>query len=126
MKELVKELMETPSCCAELKEIGQQWLEAEGTDKEAEITAKLVAELKEDVLPIDAVIEFFASPQAAEIFEEQQLKMGSSRFGVEYFASLRGILKHTLQKCAPPFVPHCTSEAKRFCTSANAALSLKP
>jgi len=75
MKELVKELIEAPSCCAELKELGQQWLEAKGTDKEAEITAKLVAELKEDVLPIDAVIEFFASPQAAEIFEEQQLKM---------------------------------------------------
>jgi len=74
MKELVKELLEAPMCCGELREIAEQWLDAQGTDKEAEATEKFIAELKEDVLPVDVVIEFFASPEAANSFEPEQLK----------------------------------------------------
>ncbi|MDO4953342.1 MAG: heat-shock protein Hsp90 [Synergistaceae bacterium] len=75
MKELVTELVNAPSCCAELKALAQQWLADEGTKREAETTAKLIAELKEDVLPVDEVIAFFNSPQAAEIFGEEQQKI---------------------------------------------------
>ena len=32
----VQEMMAAQSCCAELKAAGQAWLDAEGTEKEAE------------------------------------------------------------------------------------------
>lgn len=34
-KETVQAIMKAPSCCSELKEACQAWLDAEGTDKEA-------------------------------------------------------------------------------------------
>ncbi len=74
MRELITELINAPSCCAELRELAEKWLADEGTEREAGTTEKLITELKEDVLPIDEVIAFFASPQAAEIFEAEQLK----------------------------------------------------
>ncbi len=74
MRELITELINAPSCCAELRELAEKWLADEGTERESETTAKLIVELKEDILSIDDVITFFASPSAAEIFEAEQLK----------------------------------------------------
>ena len=37
----VKEMTESPTCCAEAKAAGQRWLEAVGTEKEAEETRNL-------------------------------------------------------------------------------------
>ena len=67
MKALVKELIAAPSCCAELKEKANAWLEAEGEGKKAAAEA-LIAELEEDVTPIDGVIAFLGSDTAAGIF----------------------------------------------------------
>ena len=38
----VKDLIAADSCCAQAKEAGQAWLSALGTDKEAEMTKKLI------------------------------------------------------------------------------------
>ena len=57
----VQEMIDAPSCCADLKEAGKAYLAAVGTDKEAEAQAALVAEMKEDVCAIDDVMAFFAS-----------------------------------------------------------------
>ena len=66
----VKELMEAPSCCAEAKAAGQAYLDAVGTEKEAEAQAALVAELKEDVTSIDALIHFAESETGKQVFGE--------------------------------------------------------
>ena len=53
--EKVKEMMDSFSCCQEAKAAGQSWLNAVGTDKEAEETKKLIAELEQDLMPVDTL-----------------------------------------------------------------------
>ncbi len=64
----VQEMIDAYSCCAELREVGRAWLEAEGTDREAEATARLLTEIDEDVMPIDGVIGFAGSEAGAKAF----------------------------------------------------------
>ena len=66
--ELTKELLAVPHCCPELKEAGRAWLEALDTPLESEAAKAFVSELEEDVMKVDDVIAFFASPAAAEHF----------------------------------------------------------
>lgn len=70
----VNELIAAPSCCAEAKEIAQNWLDALGTDKEAEATRNLIAELEEDIMPIDGLIAFAGSEAGAQVFGEELAK----------------------------------------------------
>ena len=72
VSEKVKEAIEAPSCCAELKAVGQEWLDAVGTDKIADATKKLLQELEEDVCDIDGALSFFMSPGAKDVFGEEQ------------------------------------------------------
>ena len=65
--EKVKELINAPSCCAELKAVGKAWLEAVGTSAEKEMSEKLIAELNADVQTIDAVIDLFSSETGKKI-----------------------------------------------------------
>ena len=66
--EQVKALLAAPSCCQEAKDAGQNWLDAVGTEKEKEATAKLMAELEQDVIPIEGLIAFAGSEKGAEVF----------------------------------------------------------
>ena len=50
----VKALVDAPMCCPEAKAAAESWLAAVGTDREKEETKKLVAELEEDIEPIDS------------------------------------------------------------------------
>lgn len=68
------ELIGIPSCCAEAKEAAQGWLDAIGTDKEAEMAKKMIAEFEEDITPIDGLIAFAGSEKAANIFGEEGAK----------------------------------------------------
>ena len=52
------EMMEAFSCSAEAKAAGQAWLYALDTDREADETAKYIAELEGDIMPIDMLIAF--------------------------------------------------------------------
>ena len=61
MIEKVTALMEAPTCCAEAKAVCAEWLEAAGTDKEAEMTKKLIAEVEADIMPVDGLIAFAGS-----------------------------------------------------------------
>lgn len=70
----VNELIAAPSCCAEAKEIAQNWLDALGTDKEAEAARNLIAELEEDIMPIDGLIAFAGSEAGAQVFGEELAK----------------------------------------------------
>jgi len=70
--ENVKAVIAAPSCCPELKEAAQHYLNVLNTAKEKEAGQKLVAELEEDVLPIDVVLGFASSPEGAKVFGEEK------------------------------------------------------
>lgn len=61
-----KELIVAPSCSAEAKEAAQAWIAAVGTDKQAEETKKFIAEMEEDIIPIDGLIAFAESDAGAK------------------------------------------------------------
>lgn len=67
----VKNLISAPSCCAEAKAAAEDFLAAVGTDKEAEETKKLVAELQEDIETIDELIAFTSSEKCAQFFGDK-------------------------------------------------------
>ena len=71
IQEKVQEMISAYSCCAELKEVGQEWLDAAGTDKEAAATEKLLAEIEEDLMPIDGMISFAGSELCVQMFGEK-------------------------------------------------------
>lgn len=70
----VQELIQAPSCCAEAKEAAQSWLDAVGTDKETEASKNLIAELEEDIMPIDGLIAFAGSDAGAQVFGAETAK----------------------------------------------------
>jgi len=63
-----RDLLNAPSCCAEAKEAANAWLNAVGTDGEETETKKYISELKEDILPIDALIAFTESDAGIRVF----------------------------------------------------------
>lgn len=69
--EKVKEMMSAHSCCAEAKAAAQAWLDAIGTDREAEQAKNLIAELEEDLMPIDQLIAFSESEAGAGVFGDK-------------------------------------------------------
>ena len=68
VEEKVQAIVAAPSCCAELKAVGEEWLAAFGTDREKPASQKLIAELQTDVLEVDQVLAFFASPEGQKLF----------------------------------------------------------
>lgn len=66
--ELAKKMIAAPSCCAPLKKIGQEWIDAVGTPKEKIAAQKLIAELEGDITDIDSLVNFAHSEHAAQIF----------------------------------------------------------
>ena len=61
----VRELMNAPSACAELKDMCGRWLKGQGKAEEKKLNAELLAEIKEDITPIDGLIAFAESPAGA-------------------------------------------------------------
>ena len=74
VSEKVKEMISAASCCAELKAAGENWLNALGTDQEAEQTEKLMAEIEMDIMPVDGLIAFAESPAEAQVFGADHAK----------------------------------------------------
>lgn len=72
--EKTKELMEASSCSREAKEAAQAWLDALGTETEAEETKKYIAELEEDIMPIDGLIAFAESEMGEKVFGAEAAK----------------------------------------------------
>lgn len=68
----VEELLKADSCCAELREAAENFKAAVGSGKEAEAAKALVAELKDDVMPIESTIAFMAGEMAAKLFGKEK------------------------------------------------------
>lgn len=66
--ETAKNMVAAPSCCPELKEIGQAWLDSIGKADEKEKAKILIAEIEEDITPIDSLVEFAHSEEAIKLF----------------------------------------------------------
>ena len=49
----------------------QAWLDALGTEQEVEKTKELIAELEEDIMPIDGLIAFAGSEMALRLFGKE-------------------------------------------------------
>ena len=71
VKEKVYDMIQAPSCCVEAKAAGQTWLDALGTEQEAEKTKELIAELEEDIMPIDGLMAFAGSDLAIRLFGKE-------------------------------------------------------
>ena len=74
LAQAVKEMIAAPSCCQELKDAGQKWLDAAGTADAKAAADALVKEIKDDICTVDEVIGFFANADAVKIFGEETAK----------------------------------------------------
>ena len=59
--EKTRALIDAPTCSAETKAAAQRWLAAVGTEAEQAETKAYIAELEEDIMPIDSLIGFARS-----------------------------------------------------------------
>ena len=66
--EKTHELMEAHSCSREAKAAAQAWLDALGTEHEAQETEKYMKELEGDIMPIDLLIAFAESEGGVQVF----------------------------------------------------------
>ena len=70
----VKTMIAAPSCCQELKDAGQKWLDAVGTAGEAAAWNALLAEAREDICTIEHALAFFESEMGTKIFGAEKAK----------------------------------------------------
>lgn len=68
ISELTQDLLQAPSACKEVKEAAQNYLDAAGTEKEAEAATAYVNELEADIMPIDGLISFAGSDMGTQVF----------------------------------------------------------
>ena len=71
IRELTEDLLAAPSACAEVKETAQNYLDAIGGENEAAAAKTFVAELEEDIMPIDGLIAFAESDMGAKVVGEE-------------------------------------------------------
>lgn len=87
IREFVKKqseaLANAGTACAEVKAAANAWLSAAGTEAEAEETKKYLAELEEDIIPIDGLITFAESAQGAAVFGGEEAAKGVAAHGRE-------------------------------------------
>lgn len=72
--ELTEDLLAAPSACAEVKEAAQNYLDSIGGENEAAAAKTFVAELEEDIMPLDGLIAFAGSDMGAKVFGEEGAK----------------------------------------------------
>lgn len=72
--EKTHELMNASSCSSEAKAAAKAWLDAVGTEKEAEETKRYLDELEADIIPIDGLISFAESDHGSQVFGADMAK----------------------------------------------------
>lgn len=72
--EIVKNMIAAPSCCQELKDAGQKWLDAVGTAGEAAAWDALLKEAREDICTMEHALAFFESEMGTKIFGAEKAK----------------------------------------------------
>ena len=71
LTQLVKALLDAPQSNPTVKEFAQSWLDAEGTEKQAELTKQLVSVAEQNIALIDETIGFAGSELAVQILGEE-------------------------------------------------------
>lgn len=66
--EKTHDLINSPSCCSEIKIAAQAWTDAVGTEQETAEMKKYIAELKADIMPINMLIAFAESDEGIQLF----------------------------------------------------------
>lgn len=72
--EKTNELMNAFSCSKEAKEAAKSFLDAVGTDREAEETKKYIAELEADIVTAEGLEAFAGSEMGAKVFGKDKAK----------------------------------------------------
>lgn len=74
IRELTGDLLAAPSACKEIKDAAQNYLDAVGTEKEADAAKAYVAEMEADIMPIEGLISFAESDMGAKVFGADGVK----------------------------------------------------
>lgn len=72
--EKAKAMAAAPSCCAKLKAKVAAYVDAIGTADEKVAAQNLIAEIEQDITPIDGLVAFAHSEHAKEIFGAEGAK----------------------------------------------------
>lgn len=72
--EKTRELIDSPTCSSETRDAANTWLDSVGTEAETEETKKYIAELEENIMPIDTLIGFAESEAGAQVFGADKAK----------------------------------------------------
>ena len=71
LTQLVQALLDAPQSNPKVKEFAQSWLDAEGTEKQAELTKQLVSVAEQNIALIDETIGFAGSELAVQILGKE-------------------------------------------------------
>ena len=71
LTQLVQAFLDSPKSNATVKEFAQSWLDAEGTEKQAELTKQLVSVAEQNIALIDEVIAYAVSKRAVQELGEE-------------------------------------------------------
>ena len=71
LTQLIKALLDAPQSNPKVKEFAQSWLDAEGTEKQAELTKQLVSVAEQNIALIDEVIAYAVSKRAVQELGEE-------------------------------------------------------
>ena len=71
LTQLVQALLDAPQSNPTVKEFAQSWLDAEGTEKQAELTKQLVSVAEQNIALIDETIGFAGSELAVQILGKE-------------------------------------------------------
>ena len=78
LKAKTQELIALPGCCPELKQAAQAWLDSyDDGDLNQAAAATYIAELEEDILPVESCIAFLGTERARELFGDKCTAMKS-------------------------------------------------
>ena len=71
LSQLVQALLDAPKSNPTVKEFAQSWFDAEGTEKQAELTKQLVSVAEQNIALIDEVIDYARSERAIQSLGEE-------------------------------------------------------
>ena len=71
LSQLVQALLDAPKSTPTVKEFAQSWFDAEGTEKQAELTKQLVSVAEQNIALIDEVIDYARSERAIQSLGEE-------------------------------------------------------
>ena len=72
--EKAENMMNAPSCCAQLKKVTQEWIDSVGKADEKEKAKIFIDELQNDITPIDGLVTFAHSPISEKLFGAEGAK----------------------------------------------------